>query len=186
MCMRVITLQHWSSRLTRAAPVCGLLASEQVQPQVCFTMDMSLCTAYPLLCTAWPLHLPLQARRKPLATCPADLEVGVAARRLQQVPARHSYQCPGGSCVPGLAALPQQTDADLLRPLVLANDQPYAVAGGSLPVPVPQRATYKAARQAFLHPHQSGRAPLGRYHLSSMLPAHIKQLPQIQLGCLMK
>ena len=58
--------------------------------------------------------------------------------------------------MPSLAALPQQTDADLLRPHVLANDQPYAVAGGYLPVPVPQRLTCAAARQAStqlgLHP----------------------------------
>ncbi len=59
--------------------------------------------------------------------------------------------------MPSLAALPQQTDADLLRPLMLANDRPYAVAGGFLPVPIPQRATCKAARQAptCTGPHQS-------------------------------
>ena len=100
---------------------------------------------------------------KTLATCPADLDVGGAVRRLQQALARPSYQCPGGSCMPSLAALPQQTDADLLRPPVLANDHPYAVAGGSLPVPVPQRATCKAARQASCAgPHQDGPAPSGR------------------------
>ena len=72
--------------------------------------------------------------------------------------------------MPSLAALPQQTDADLLRPPVLANDQPYAVAGGLLPVPIPQGPTCKAARQASsAGPHQAGPAPSGRYHFSSMV-----------------
>ena len=77
--------------------------------------------------------------------------------------------------MPSLAALPQQTDADLLRPLMLANDRPYAVAGGFLNCANPTESNVQSC-QAGPHLH---RPPPERSKAEqhAAFPSHIKQRP---------
>ena len=62
--------------------------------------------------------------------------------------------------MPSLAAVPQQTEADLLRPPVLANDQPYAVAGVVPACASPTGGNVQ--RPSCAGPHQAGPPRLSR------------------------